>query len=175
MNEIMAIQQNKVQITDTGLELTENLSINDYMEVGTKINALHKSTPWLLADLLGYGEERYGDQFSQVVDEFGYRPETLRNALYTVKRWPKSRRRPELTFAHHQAVSSLDPENADKILELAIKFDWSVKELRDEKRKALKIVNDEPEEEEITICCPNCSLELDAVGIYNKVKRFLGL
>lgn len=149
-------QHNQIQATETSLELTENLSINDYIEVGTKIHSLHKSTSWLLADLLTYGEDHYSDQFSQVVEEWGYRPETLRNALYVARKWPKERRRKELTFAHHQAVSSVEPIVADEMLEIATKNGYSVKELRELKKQYSKELTGEPEVEEIKTLCPNC-------------------
>lgn len=163
MNEIITIQtqHNSVKISPTSLDLTENLSINDYMELGTKINSLHKSTPWLLADLLGYGEEKYGDQFSQIVDDWGYRPETLRNALYTVKRWPKERRRQELSFAHHQSISSIEPDVADKMLDAAVERELSVSELRELKRAYLsELKGEEPEVLEPENKCPNCGVIL---------------
>lgn len=165
MNEIITIQtqHNSVKISPTSLDLTENLSINDYMELGGKINSLHKSTPWLLADLLGYGEEKYGDQFSQIVDDWGYKSETLRNALYVSSRWPKDRRRPELTFAHHQSIASINPEIADKMLQIAVDKGLSVSELRVLKREYQKELSGEKDqEEEIKESrCPNCNFILE--------------
>lgn len=162
MGDLVKIQTQtqQIQATETSLDIPENLPINDYYEAGTKIHSLHKSTSWLLADLLQYGDSHYGDQFSQVVDDWGYRPETLRNALYVAKRWPKSRRRKELTFAHHQAVSSVDEAVADEMLEIAVKNGYSVKELRVLKREYASQLNDEPEKEEIKSLCPNCGYEL---------------
>lgn len=162
MSELVKIQTTtqQIQATETSLELPENLPINDYFEAGNKIHSLHKSTSWLLADLLSYGDSHYGDQFSQVVDDWGYRPETLRNALYVAKRWPKERRRKELTFAHHQAVSSVDESVADEMLNVAIERGLSVKELRVLKREYNKELNDEPEVAEVKSLCPNCGYEL---------------
>ena len=162
MGDLVKIQTQtqQIQATETSLELPENLPISDYYEAGTKIHSLHKSTSWLLADLLQYGDVHYGEQFSQVVSDWGYRPETLRNALYVARRWPKQRRRKELTFAHHQAVSSVDEAVADEMLEIAVKNGYSVKELRVLKREYASQLNDEPEKEEIKSLCPNCGYEL---------------
>ena len=154
-------QTQQLQVTETSLELPEGLAINDYIEAGSKIHSLHKSTSWLLADLLSYGESHYNDQFSQVVEEWGYRPETLRNALYVANKWPKHRRRKELTFAHHQTLSSVDPEIADKMLEIAAVNGYSVAELRVLKREYTKELSDEPEVGEVKTFCPNCNYQLD--------------
>ena len=175
MNELMTIQAqtSQVKVTDIGLELTESLSVNDYIELGSKVSLLNKSAPWLLADLLGFGEEKFGDQFSQIVDSFNCKPETLRNSLYVYNKWPKHRRRPELSFAHHQTCASLDPEIADRLLDLAVEKDFSIKELRAAKKEMFSIANGDEKKEELVICCPNCDLVLDHIKIYNEVKRFL--
>lgn len=153
-------QNNQIEATEISLNLPENLSINDYVEAGSKIHSLHKSTPWLLADLLKFGERRYNDQFSQVVDDWGYRPETLRNALYVANKWPKERRRKELTFAHHQAVASVDPDIADEMLDAAAKGGYSVAELREIKRDYDRRMKGEKEVEPKAKTCPNCGYEL---------------
>jgi len=162
MSELMKIEttNQKIQVAETSLELPENLSIHDYFEIGQKINTLHKSTTWLLADLMEYGEGHYGDSFSQVASELGFRPETLRNALYVAKKWPKNRRRKELSFAHHQSVSSMEPEVADRLLDSAIELELSVAELRVLKREYTRNLNGEEETPEKINLCPNCGYEL---------------
>ncbi len=151
----------QIRATETGLILPENLQINDYIEAGNKVHSLHRSTSWMLADLLNYGDSHYGDQFSQIVDNWGYRPETLRNALYVAKRWPANRRNPNLSFAHHQCLTALDDDIADTLLAAAVEKELSVAELRTLKREYLLALNGEPEEKEIEVSkCPNCGYEL---------------
>jgi hypothetical protein len=49
---------------------------------------------------------------------------------YVCLRIPKSRRRAELTFEHHEEVARLTPEDQDKWLQAAVENEWAVADLR---------------------------------------------
>jgi hypothetical protein len=83
---------------------------------------------------LNYGE-RFGDQAIQAVAELDFDPRTLINTKSIASRFPRERRRRDLSFNHHAAVAYLDPRRADDLLEQAAAEHWTVKELREATRE----------------------------------------
>lgn len=81
-------------------------------------------------DWLIYGEDKFGEKFSQAVDASGYELGTLRNAKWVCNKIAPERRRDKLSFGHHQVVASLPLEDQEKWLTEAELESWSVAELR---------------------------------------------
>ncbi len=75
---------------------------------------------WDLGDWLLYGQnKKWGEKYDRAVEATGYDYGTLRNAKSVAKRFPLSRRRDKLTFAHHQEVASLADKDAERLLDQA--------------------------------------------------------
>jgi N6-adenosine-specific RNA methylase IME4 len=86
---------------------------------------------WWLGDWLRFGERKWGEQYKEAVDVTGYEYGTLRNAKMVADRFDDlSRRRDNLSFAHHQEVASLPQPDADRLLEEAASGGLSRNELR---------------------------------------------
>jgi len=81
-------------------------------------------------DWLLYGEQKYGEKYSQAVDVSGYELSTLRNSRWVCGRVPPERRRENLCFGHHQLVASMDPDEQVRWLDAAVLEKWSVNDLR---------------------------------------------
>ncbi|MGW0651777.1 LmbU family transcriptional regulator, partial [Streptomyces umbrinus] len=56
--------------------------------------------------------------------------QTLRNYAWVAGKVARSRRRPELSFQHHQEVAALPPDEQDYWLGRAVEGSWSRAELR---------------------------------------------
>jgi hypothetical protein len=83
---------------------------------------------WILGDGFVYGEGRFGEMFSQAIED--YSQESARNAMWVASRIEPVRRLTALSWSHHQQVASLEPREQDRLLALAAERKLSVTELR---------------------------------------------
>ena len=103
-----------------GLDLPENLTFEQWAAIGTTLKNTHQSLMWDLGDWLLYGQnKKWGEKYDRAIEATGYDYGTLRNAKSVAKRFPLSRRRDKLTFAHHQEVASLADKDAERLLDHA--------------------------------------------------------
>jgi hypothetical protein len=86
---------------------------------------------WAIGDWYCRGEATYGEAAAQGVPESGYARKTVLNCARVARRIPEHRRREELTYAHHDAVASLEEDAQDRWLTWAIEHEATVQELRD--------------------------------------------
>jgi hypothetical protein len=84
----------------------------------------------LLGDWISYGNTKFGERYARASKITGYDPQTLMNMVYVASRFPISRRRENLSWSHHEALASLQPEEQDLWLDEASKHRWSVSDLR---------------------------------------------
>ena len=136
-------------IADTYLILPPGLGEKKIAEALYLLGRIGRATPWWTADVLLYGEAHLPEgRFSQVAEEAGLAPATLANLLWVGRRWPRSRRRDEASFANHAELAALEPEAQDHWLARAIEGDrqpngehrrWSVTTLRERVRGARMI------------------------------------
>lgn len=124
-----------IKPTLTGLIITGELSYDDWLKAAEFYQFLRSRTQWIIGDILRYGESRYGDKYSQAVDEHGKSQSRLSTYVYICNRFDIDRRRPELSFDHHAECGSLDPREADRVLLEAIKLRWSKQDVREEVAK----------------------------------------
>jgi len=86
--------------------------------------------------MLNYGEQRYGEKYTQALVATEHTYGTLRNAKYVSARVELSRRRDNLLFSHHQEAASLETtEEQDEWLARADSEGMQVKEMR----KAIRV------------------------------------
>lgn len=67
--------------------------------------------------------------YSQAIEETGFDYETLRHDVALCGRIELGRRRPNLSFGHHNEIAYLEPEQQKKWLDRAEKEDLTVAEL----------------------------------------------
>lgn len=90
-----------------------------------------------LGDWLNFGSSGvYGERYSQALAATGRSEHTLANYAWVCNKVPRSRRRDELDFGHHEAVAPLDPGDQRKWLAEAVRRGLGVHALRDEIRSA---------------------------------------
>lgn len=120
----------------SALCLPEGLDQGRWRDIVYQLIAMEHGAPWWLGDALRYGERVYGETYSQVTETTGYAVQTLKNAMWVAGRFESSRRRDDLSFAHHAEVAALEPLVADAWLDLAWEESLTVKELRGRLREA---------------------------------------
>ncbi|MBR8638275.1 LmbU family transcriptional regulator [Streptomyces tuirus] len=126
-----------VTLRKTGLIIPARLSLVLWQRVGRELAALSESTTWWLADWVLYGETAYTGRYREVIEDTGLGYQTLRNYAWVARRFEYSRRRENLSFAHHAEVASLEQPEQDYWLRRAEQHEWSRNRLRKEVRSSL--------------------------------------
>ena len=137
-----------VTATSTSLQFDEPLEFTTWQEFGKDLEYLHRvqearmqTVLWWIGDWLRYGEYTYGEKFAQAVEETGRAPQTLANLQWVAGAIGPSRRRENLSHAHHAEVAGLDEDDQDDLLDDAIENGYSAKTLR-EKAQDRRAQND---------------------------------
>ncbi|MGH3846716.1 MAG: LmbU family transcriptional regulator [Pseudonocardiaceae bacterium] len=120
----------RVHVQQNGLSLAEGLSFDSWRELGHKVTHVVSCSAWWLGDWVIYGERAYGDRYKQVLADTSLRSQTLRNYAWVAKKFPMSRRRDNVSFAHHAEVAALPEDQQDMWLERAEGSKLSVSQLR---------------------------------------------
>lgn len=117
-----------VKLTALGAEIPAGLSVDDLQAVLQVIAQLEGSLAWIIGDLLVYGESvKYGDAL-QWAALFDRSPKTIYNWCSVCRAYPKSSRRKELTWKHHEVVQGHDQR--EQLLEMAVLQGLSAADLR---------------------------------------------
>lgn len=99
--------------------------------------------PWVIADLLNYGEANFGERYAQAFDDCVVELHTLQNWRWVARCFTPSRRRESLSWSHHEVVAKLPEKQQDTWLNRAERKRWSTRELREEVRWATDPKKDE--------------------------------
>lgn len=124
---------NKHTPRDAWLKVTQE--IFHFFEGAIKVT---QRSLWMLGDALDFGEEAYGEEYAQAIDNsraaINLSVSRIKNVMRLSKQFPAARRRVELTIGHHDAVArrGLDEKQQDKLLQKAVAESLSVAQLRDE-------------------------------------------
>lgn len=124
------------RVTTIGLQLPDGLSFESWRGVGSALQGVDRSLMWWIGDWYRYGEERFGEDASDAVEEFGYSPETVRKAVFVANRIDVGGRRPNLSWEHHKAAAGLgDRSERSEVLDKAEREGWTSRDLRAEVRR----------------------------------------
>jgi hypothetical protein len=116
--------------TPLGLTVSERVTFEEWHEFGERLGAIHNAMPWWVGDWQIAGE-KFGEEAAQALGDH-YAPETMQVYKSVCKSIPLERRRPALSFRHHQQLTGLRPNEQDQLLDLAEKNEWSSRELKAE-------------------------------------------
>jgi len=135
MSDIQLNKQNDIiyssfKLHKTGLEAIGKPSFEQWEECGKFIKKAEGSVKFWVGDWLNYGEQKYGEMYTQALDATDYEYGTLKNDKWIASKVEKSRRRDNLSYGHHQEVAQLEPKEQEKMLKIAEKDELSIQELR---------------------------------------------
>lgn len=85
---------------------------------------------WAIGDWLNRADSRWGEMYSPAAKVLGRSEGTLRNCKSVAAKFDLSRRRDDLSFAHHAAVAKLRHAKQDRLLDQAAAERLSVPKLR---------------------------------------------
>jgi hypothetical protein len=113
----------------------DDITFEEWQHCGDWIKRANGSVHFWLGDWLNFGEKKWGEQYSQAIEETEFEYGTLRNDKYVADKIDLSRRRDNLSFAHHQDVADLKPEEQEKLLDIAEKENMNRSDFRKAKQK----------------------------------------
>ena len=162
-----------IEFTGTGLVIsTPTVSEEDYNDMFNMVLSLNKSCHWLLGDALLLGDTQWGNQYTESKYDdarkaTGLSLSTLRNIVYTCRKFPRSARHSDLSFTHHLEAASIkdSPEARESVLREASSKRMSVKDLRCVVREVkAERMTDEAKEK----ICPNDDLPFGVLSLPTK-------
>ncbi len=113
------------QFSTTGLIVSGQPTYDDWEAIWYYLKSRDVAMPWIIGDLLNFGEAAYGESIWQVTSEDDqrlvghFKPGTLRNYKYVANRWPRERRIYDLAWSAYQATAALSPDKQDYIMSQA--------------------------------------------------------
>jgi hypothetical protein len=147
-------------ITPVAWVPTGEMGLAEWTAVGRRLGAMGRCGQWGLGDWIRYGNVKFGERYARAARITGYDVQTLMNMVYVASRFEISRRRENLSWSHHETLASLDPDEQDHWLDLAVSEKLSVSDLRVELRSARRgsksASNADVSTGERTLTCPHC-------------------
>lgn len=137
------------QTTEDSLTLSPETPLEAWAQIGATLGRMGRGVKWYIGDWLRIGEHLYGEKYAQAMEATGFEYQTLVNMHHICSRIaPDTRRGRELSYAHHAEVARFETaEEQAAWLQRAIDNKWTVKELRDQIKAAMREGGD-PEESE---------------------------
>src|SRR5207302_3471319 len=121
MNEL-AIENNKFTIRETGIDFCDELTFDEWEQLGARLSRVGKCIGLIIGDWINYGEKRYGQTYVEALKRTGFDYGTLRDFAYVARSVALSCRHDNLGFEHHKVVAKLPPEDQRQWLNAAQKY-----------------------------------------------------
>lgn len=126
------LQYGKIQMTSVGMSIPSGIRRDEWLDIGEFLLKADASMKWWIGDWVNHGEDyQWGETYAELAERLGMGIKALYNISLVCRKVHISRRRENLSFSHHQAVSSLEPEEQKYWLKMADDNEWSRKELRE--------------------------------------------
>jgi len=113
----------------------DDLEYDSWASMGAQLDELEANGPWMAVDWLLYGTNNYPEAqlaSSQIFRRMGAAKRAKYRFCGTV--FPPSRRRPELTYSHHEALMYINEALQEELLDFAVEHELSVKDTAAELR-----------------------------------------
>lgn len=138
-----------------GLQFTGDrpLTYDEWKLLGRAVNFFGDAWQWWVGDWLNWGEALFGDdataelggapadRYTVAQEITGREPKTLMNVSSVCRKVAKSRRDARLSFTHHAAVASLEPDEQTEWLREAQQAGLSASSLQQSIREAKRPTN----------------------------------
>jgi len=118
------------EFNNTSLQFRRIPSLDEFESICNTLGAMDRSIMWWIGDALAYGEITYGETYTQFAELTGKDIETIKKAKKVCERVEIGRRRPSLSFSHHDEVAYLESDQQEFYLAKAEKEKLTRKELR---------------------------------------------
>jgi len=120
----------KVHFEKNGLVIDEGVSQPEWEEIGTFLRQAEKSVQWWIGDWINFGEKKYGELYTQALEETDYNQRSLSYMKAISERFDLSRRFHNLTWSYYIEVLYLDEPKQDYWLNYAETNGLSTRQLK---------------------------------------------
>lgn len=114
----VALSLPRCTLTPTSLTFDESATEKDWREAMDRLASVAGASQWWIGDGLNHGEAKYGD-ISGTATELGKSYSATKQAKVVAAKFEVVRRRTTLPWSFHAAVSSLDDDDQDELLDWA--------------------------------------------------------
>lgn len=118
MNDAL-IKTGNVNLTDVGLTFNGDLQYDEWIDLMRMLVRLETAFQFAIGDALVFGEARYGEKYSQVMEVTQLSYQALANMVWVAKKVPIQNRQPDLSWTHHRVVASVDGGDQPALLAMA--------------------------------------------------------
>ena len=142
-------------LTATGWTPPDDMTYAEWEASIRTLRAVGEAVQFWLGDALRYGQQRYGETYTQVLEETDYQYSSLATMVYVAERVESSSRDELLSWSHHKVVAPYDAPRQHELLERARSEGLTVAALR-----AIATAKEpKPKSEAIpgAIICPQCA------------------
>lgn len=105
-----------------------------WQAVTEKLFEADQALQWWIGDAIEFGESRYGEKYSQVLDDTEYSYSHIKNMAWVSRSYETSDRSDVLQWTHHQLLAPMQTEERQNWIELAEEGEdgkpWSVAKLK---------------------------------------------
>jgi len=129
MNELIKFK--KCDVHKVGLVLKDDLTFDEWQNIGLQLQLMHGSIGFWIGDWLNYGFGKFGEKASQAIEFTGFDYGSLANYKWVTKEIESSRRREKLSFSTHIEIASAPREEQDELLNKAENDNLSSREVRE--------------------------------------------
>lgn len=130
LNKYKDIVYSSFTLHKNGLSAIGTPTFEQWEEVGKFIKKAEKSVHFWIGDWLNYGEQKYGEMYSQAIDATDYNYQTVANDKWIANRIKLSDRAETLGIKHYQNIASLDEDTRKEWIDKTVENNWSVSELK---------------------------------------------
>ena len=134
MTDLTVLTSSKIHFGKNHLDIVaDDLSSEDIRHLLTGLAAMQEASMFWLGDFCLELERRLKQPVKAIAKAHGCRVSQLYRARKVCAFFPKSKRKPTLSFTHHQAameVSAQQPEAALEHLQEAAEKHWTTREMR---------------------------------------------
>ena len=123
-------------LTPIGLEVTGQPTFPEWEECGTFLRRAEGAVQWWIGDWINYGEKAYGEKYRAAIETTGFEEATLRVYASVARNVEMLIRINSVSFAIHQLVAPLEPNQQVYWLARAANEHLTVAELRQLLRQA---------------------------------------
>lgn len=119
-----------VEVTEVSWRPAGTMSRAEWEQAGAELQRMGRAVNWWLGDWILFGEQSYGETYSEAIDLTGLEHDTLKNIVYVARNVLERSRRNDLTWSHHQVVAPLEPPEQEEWLARAEEEGMTVARLR---------------------------------------------
>src|SRR3990167_1831438 len=147
MNELQVIDVSKDILVSGfvlhkyGIEASGEPTFEQWLECGDFVKKVNSANHFWIGDWINYGEHKWGEIYSQALDETDFEYQTLRNDKWVANEIPLSWRQDNLRYSHALIIASLPQKEKEywcnKLKDEKLTVDELKEQIKEKRKKEL--------------------------------------